>query len=218
MFSIHMKKQLAHFPLEISFEADREIVVLFGPSGSGKTTVLNCIAGLSHPDAGSITLNGVCFFDGKSRPVAPRRRNIGYLFQDYALFPHMTVEKNIRYGMKGGSSAHVDQLVEVLGIGHLLGKYPQQISGGEKQRVALARALATEPQMLLLDEPLSALDRKTRLQCQEELLRLHRDWNIPYVIVTHDLEEAKKLGDAIYFIERGQIVDTFIKRPVSANI
>ncbi len=209
MLSVNIKKKLSHFTLDVQFEASREIVVLFGPSGSGKTTILNTLAGIVHPDEGSITLNGLTFFQHHKRPIPIQKRRVGYLFQDYALFPHMSVEKNILYGaLKRGftiESPLVRQLVDVMGIGHLLKKYPSQISGGEKQRVALVRALATEPHLLLLDEPFSALDQKTKSQCHEMLLTLHHMWNIPVILVTHDLEEAKKLGDKILFIEQGKI-------------
>ena len=141
-----------------------------------------------------------------------RKRNIGYLFQDYALFPHMTVEKNILYGVKEKKYKEIPDflqpVLEVLGISHLLSKYPHQTSGGEKQRIALARALATQPDLLLLDEPLSALDQRTRQECQEELLRLHQLWQIPFIMVTHDREEAEKLGDRLIFLDKGKIVGT----------
>lgn len=209
MLDVKITKQLPHFRLDIAFQVEDEILVLFGPSGAGKTTILNSIAGLEKPDAGHITLNGHSFFQSNQKPLPTQNRNVGYLFQDYALFPHMTVENNIRYGVakKAGQETLnlIDQLVAVLGIRHLLANYPHQISGGEKQRVALARALATAPSVLLLDEPLSALDRETRLQCQQELLRLHQIWKIPFIIVTHDLDEAKKLGDRILYLENGRI-------------
>jgi molybdate transport system ATP-binding protein len=206
MFLIEMEKQLPHFKLEVSFSMKNEVVVLFGPSGSGKTTILNCIAGLAHPDKGRIQLDETVFFDGSKKPLAPQKRRIGYLFQDYALFPHMTVEKNVLYAARKKTAQSLSPLLDVLGIGHLLRKYPHQISGGEKQRVALARALAAEPKMLLLDEPLSALDQETRTKCQELLLQLQHIWNIPFIIVTHDRDEADKLGDRILFLERGQVV------------
>ncbi len=216
MLEVRIKKTLAHFQLDVEWKMEQEILVLFGPSGSGKTTVLNCIAGLEQPDAGYIALNGRPFFDAKRGSLPPQKRNIGYLFQDYALFPHMTVERNIAYGMKKNKhrdrSLLVEQLVDVLGIRHLLKKYPQQISGGEKQRVALARALATEPSVLLLDEPLSALDQETRAECQNELLRLHNIWRIPFIIVTHDSQEAEKLGDTILFLEKGVVRKTVDNR------
>lgn len=210
MLDVQLRKKMPHFEVDVQLTVEREILVLVGPSGSGKTTILNAIAGLDTPDEGSsITLNGQVYFKGKGQCLSPQQRHVGYLFQDYALFPHMTVEKNIAYGVKQkidqAARARIDQLVKVLGIGHLTKKYPHQISGGEKQRVALARALATEPSVLLLDEPLSALDRETRLQCQDELLRLHDMWEIPFIIVTHDMDEAEKLGDTILFLDKGTV-------------
>ncbi|WJY28336.1 ATP-binding cassette domain-containing protein [Sporosarcina trichiuri] len=211
MLEVAISKQLGHFKLEVEFEAGEEIIVLAGPSGAGKTSILQVIAGLTHPDSGSITLNGRRFCGGPGRPLPARDRNIGYLFQDYALFPHMTVERNILYGVGKDQLADarpvINQLQEVLGIGHLLKKYPHQISGGEKQRVALARALAAEPDLLLLDEPLSALDEETREECQDELLRLHELWNIPFIVVTHSRSEAEKLGDRILRLKKGSLVE-----------
>ncbi|PIC82724.1 ATP-binding cassette domain-containing protein [Sporosarcina sp. P1] len=218
MLHVDIHQQLAHFEMNIHFEMCNEIMVLVGPSGSGKTTILNYIAGLTHPDHGLIVSNERIFFKTGEKPLPARDRQIGYLFQDYALFPHMTVEKNIWFGVKKNERKNrnemILQLLQVLGIKHLLQKYPHQISGGEKQRVALARALATQPSVLLLDEPLSALDKETRKQCQTELLRLHDMWKIPFIIVTHDLDEAEHLGDRIMYLERGQIMDEKWKRYV----
>ena len=210
MLEVNIKKRLSHYDLEVEFSVGDEILVLFGPSGSGKTTILHTIAGLTQPDEGMIKLGDKSFYDGKTSCMSVQERNVGMLFQDYALFPHMTIGKNIRYGMKRKDedrSFVIDHLLDVLGIKQLLSKYPHQISGGEKQRVALARALATEPSILLLDEPLSALDRQTRIECQNELIRLHEMWKIPFIIVTHDMEEAEKLGDRILFLEHGKIID-----------
>ncbi|WP_027414666.1 ATP-binding cassette domain-containing protein [Aneurinibacillus terranovensis] len=211
MLSVHIQKKLPHFFLDVSFQVDNEIVVLFGPSGAGKTTILNSIAGLTNPDSGTIALNERFFFSRETKRLPVQKRHIGYVFQDYALFPHMTVEKNIMYGSrskdKQTTPGHLQQLIDVLGIGHLLSKYPRHISGGERQRVALARALATEPEVLLLDEPFSALDAATRVRCQEELMSLHTMWNIPVILVTHDLQEADKLGDRIIFLEEGKICE-----------
>ncbi|WP_313235733.1 ATP-binding cassette domain-containing protein [Sporosarcina ureae] len=211
MLHVEINKQLAHFDMNIHFEMCNEILVLVGPSGSGKTTILNYIAGLAQPDHGLILSNERTFFETGEKPMPARDRQIGYLFQDYALFPHMTVEKNIWFGVKKNerkeSNKMIWELLQVLGIEHLLQKYPHQISGGEKQRVGLARALATQPSVLLLDEPLSALDKETRKQCQDELLRLHAMWKIPFIIVTHDLDEAERLGDRIIYLEQGHITD-----------
>lgn len=207
MLSIDIQKQLSHFELDIQIDVDKEIVVLFGPSGSGKTTILNCIAGLTKPDKGEIRHDDTLFFkDGKSF-IPTQKRNIGYLFQDYALFPHMTVWKNIQYGMKQESFAR--QLMRELGIEHLKDHYPHSISGGEKQRVAIARALATEPIALLLDEPFSALDEATRDKSHEELRRVHQLWEIPVIMVTHNKEEAKKLAHRILYINRGKLVEEY---------
>lgn len=203
MLSIQIKKKLAHFTVDVDLQIDKEIAILFGPSGSGKTTILNCVAGLAQPDQGQIINNGIDFFGATSKPLPVQHRNVGYLFQDYALFPHMTVWKNISYGMKNPELT--EQMIDVLNISHLLNKFPREISGGEKQRVALTRALATEPSLLLLDEPFSALDYETRLQCQEELLRLHELWGIPILMVTHDLQEARKVGERIFYIKEGKI-------------
>lgn len=209
MLKVHAKKKLAHFLLDVQFTVKDEIIVLFGPSGSGKTTILNMIAGLIHPDHGYITVNDTIFWQEGKKPLPVQKRKVGYLFQDYALFPHMTVEKNILYGVKEKGRKHTETtltLMKELNIEHLLKKYPNQISGGEKQRVALTRALATEPNLLLLDEPFSALDHETRNLCHDQLLYLHDKWKIPIILVTHDLEEGKKLGNRIIFLEKGKIV------------
>ncbi len=209
MLTVDIQKQLSHFELNIHFSADNEIVVLFGPSGSGKTTILNNIAGLSHPDSGIIRLNNTDLFNGKY--IIPiQKRKIGYLFQDYALFPHMTVWKNIAYGMK--NEAFAQELMKELRIEHLAAKYPSEISGGEKQRTAITRAIATEPDALLLDEPFSALDDETRKKSHEELIRIHQLWRIPIILVTHNHEEAKKLGNRILYLEKGEIIEGYVKK------
>lgn len=204
VLTVDIQKKRSHFHLKVQFTAANEIVILFGPSGSGKTTILHCIAGLNQPDSGTIRLNETTFFDGK--PLVPiQKRNIGYLFQDYALFPHMTVWKNISYGMKNETFAK--DFMRELQIEHLANKYPSEISGGEKQRVALVRAIATEPDALLLDEPFSALDDHTRIKSHEELLRIHQLWRIPIILVTHNREEAEKLGDRILYLENGKLAN-----------
>lgn len=217
MLFVNIQKRLPDFILDVSFSVQKEIVVLFGPSGSGKTTILNSIAGLVHPETGVIQLNENVFYREGQKPLPVQKRNIGYLFQDYALFPHMTVEQNVRYGLKKGHELNLAPLLSTVGIDHLLQKYPHQLSGGQKQRVALVRALATEPDILLLDEPLSALDADTRKQCQNELLRLHAMWNIPFLLVTHDREEAEKLADVILLIDNGTIKERKHEKSHSAT-
>jgi len=210
MFKAHFKKKLPTFELEVDISLNHGILALVGPSGAGKTTILQCLAGLQTPSWGEINIHDKTVFSserGKDVPI--RNRHIGYLFQDYALFPHMTVEKNVAYGKpKKGSTPNkaltVTNVLEMLKIEHLRNRYPKQISGGEKQRVALARALMTEPELLLLDEPLSALDQDTRSTLQEELLKLQAQWQIPFIMVTHDVQEAERLGDQIIKLDHGK--------------
>ncbi len=204
MLDIHIKKQLPHYRLDVQFSvATNELIALFGPSGSGKTTILNCIAGINQPDFGRIQLNETVLFENRQSIIPIQKRKIGYLFQDYALFPHMTVWKNIAYGMKNKDFAR--SLMEELHIEHLKNKYPTEISGGEKQRVALTRAIATEPHALLLDEPFSSLDDETRWTSQEQLLRIHQLWQIPIILVTHSHIEAEKLSERILYVQEGKL-------------
>jgi molybdate transport system ATP-binding protein len=209
MLQVMLEKELPEYRLAIEFEVAGQVLILFGPSGCGKTTILRCIAGLVRPNAGKIVLGPTVLYDSVAQIwVPPARRGVGYVFQDYGLFPQMTVAKNVMYGVKtrgGGASRHSARLMERLRIGSLANRFPGELSGGERQRVALARTLMAEPQVLLLDEPLAALDEATRSELQDELLRLHREWQIPFVLVTHDLKEANKLGDRILYLERGRV-------------
>ena len=210
MFKANFRKKLPTFELDVDISLSHGILALVGPSGAGKTTILQCVAGLQTPSWGEINIHGKTVFSsvlGADIPI--RNRRIGYLFQDYALFPHMTVEKNVMYGKpKKGSypdkALTASNVLELLKIEHLRNRYPNQISGGEKQRVALARALMTEPELLLLDEPLSALDHDTRSALQQELLKLQAQWKIPFILVTHDVQEAEMLGDQIIKLDHGQ--------------
>ncbi len=210
MLKAHFRKKLPSFELEVDISLSNGILALVGPSGAGKTTLLQCFAGLQTPSWGEININEKIIFSSERGVDTPiRNRRIGYLFQDYALFPHMTVEKNVVYGRpKIGSTPKkvlaVSYVLEMLKIEHLKNRYPNQISGGEKQRVALARALMTEPELLLLDEPLSALDPDTRGTLQQELLKLQAQWQIPFILVTHDVQEAEMLGDQIIKLDHGK--------------
>jgi len=203
MLDVNIQKKLAHFTLDVKFSVKKEIIALFGPSGAGKTSILNCIAGIQQPHKGVIHFNNKPLFVHNKTNIPIHKRNIGYLFQGYALFPHMTVWENISYGLKTEKLAH--KLMKELRIDHLHNRYPHQISGGEKQRVAIVRALATEPNLLLLDEPFSALDDKNRKKSQQNVLHLYQQWNIPIILVTHNYEEAQKLATRIIFIEQGKI-------------
>jgi molybdate transport system ATP-binding protein len=209
MLKVAIKKKLKQFSLDVSFQMNNEIVVLFGPSGSGKTTILNSLAGLVRPDDGEIVRDQEVLFHYKKVFLPTKNRNVGYLFQDYALFPHMTIERNITYGIRSKTlPGFLQQWIQITGIQHLMKKYPNQISGGEKQRVALVRALAPQPKLLLLDEPFSALDSTNRINCQDELLFIHRKWRVPILLVTHDEGEAMKLADRILYIEKGKIINS----------
>ena len=210
MLRVNIEKQLPDFCLQLEFAVDQNVLVLFGPSGCGKTTTLRCVAGLAEPDKGEITFGDQLFYSSKTGTfIPPRDRHIGYMFQEYALFPHMSVKKNIWYGVKRPAAQAEEtyrKLLELLKIGHLAKRRTDQLSGGEKQRVALARALMAEPKILLLDEPLSALDNETRFELQAELKSMQQLWNIPFIVVTHDRDEAKALGDQFLFIDRGRQV------------
>lgn len=188
----------------------RSVTVLFGPSGCGKTTVLRCLAGLDRPAEGTIRFGAETWFsaaDGICR--TPQQRAIGFVFQDYALFPHLTVAGNVGYGLRGlprGERARrVDELLARFGLGDLASRRPDAISGGQLQRVALARALARRPRLLLLDEPLSALDTALREEMRAELQDLLAGLDIPCVLVTHDRAEARSLADWLVVMDGGQV-------------
>lgn len=186
---------------------DGEFMVLLGPSGCGKTTALRCIAGLERMDAGRIVIGGADVTDRQ-----PGRRGIAMVFQSYAVFPHMTVRDNITFGLRIRKTLAEEtrrrtlQAAELLQIGELLDRYPAQLSGGQRQRVAVARAIVMQPEVLLMDEPLSNLDALLRLQMRAELKRLHRETRATTVYVTHDQVEALSLGDRIAVMRHGKIV------------
>ena len=183
-----------------------EFVSLLGPSGCGKTTALRLVAGFDRPTSGRVVVDG----KDVSR-VPPNRRNMGMVFQAYSLFPNMTAEKNVEYGLRIRKQARaerrkrVDHLLELVGLGHAAKRYPHQLSGGMQQRVALARSLAIEPSVLLLDEPLSALDAKVRVQLREEICRIQLELGITTIYVTHDQEEALSISDRVAVMYGGKI-------------
>ena len=199
-------KKLNHFDLEMKFEMGTEILVLQGNSGSGKTTTLNVISGLMKPEEGFISLNNRKLVDTNEKLfVKVRDRKVGYVFQDFALFPNMNVEKNIRFSI--ADEKIYNDIIELLKIEHLLKSYPSEISGGEKQRVALARTLVTNPEILLLDEPFSALDSNLKNDLYDEFRTIIKKLNIPTILITHNEKEAEILGDRLLHIEEGKIRD-----------
>jgi molybdate transport system ATP-binding protein len=197
--------------LEAQFAVGNGFTILFGPSGAGKTTILDCVAGLQKPDSGRIGINGETFFDSKQQVNVPtRHRNIGYLFQTLALFPHMTVRQNIEYGLAqldaSKRQSRSSEIAESFGIAALLDRGPRKISGGERQRVALARALVTRPKALLLDEPMTALDRNTKSKILDDLRKWNEAHAVPVLYVTHEREEVYALGDRVLVLDAGKIV------------
>jgi molybdate transport system ATP-binding protein len=184
---------------------ERETLALVGPSGAGKTTVLRVVAGLLRPRSGRVVIgDGVLLDTARGIDVAPEHRRIGYVFQEYALFPHLDAYGNVRFG--AGSRARADELLERFGIAHLAKARVTDLSGGERQRVALARALARDPDVLLLDEPLSALDPHTRVEVRAELRELLASLGLPTLLVTHDFEDAATLASVVGVISEGRIL------------
>jgi len=186
-----------------------EFVTLLGPSGCGKSTLLRCIAGLTPVDSGQILLDGQDIV-----PLSPQKRGIGMVFQSYALFPNMTVEQNVAFGLRmqkvkaDERQARVREALELVELGSFAGRYPHQLSGGQCQRVALARSLVTRPRLLLLDEPLSALDARIRKHLREQIRGIQRELGLTTIFVTHDQEEALTLSDRIFLMNQGRIVQS----------
>jgi molybdate transport system ATP-binding protein len=231
MLRARVARRLGAFSLEASVETvDRAVLVLVGESGSGKTTLLRVLAGLLDPDQGTIALDGTTWFDSSTGEVVPpEARPVGYVAQDYALFPHLSVHENVAFGLR---ASHVpDRLLRTrvgtalrrLGVFELAGRRPHQLSGGQQQRVAIARAIVLEPRLLLLDEPLSALDLQTRTGIRGELRRLLDELPCSTVYVTHSPTEAMAFGEQIAVLEGGRITqvgsrDDFMRHPRSSYV
>jgi molybdate transport system ATP-binding protein len=201
----------SRFRLETEFETLPEVTVLMGPSGAGKSTLLRCIAGLCKPDQGRVAIGGRIVFDATARiDVPPERRKVAFVFQDLALFPHLTVRENVAYGLRRLDSRERakrrDTILVAFQIEHIQHRLPRDTSGGEQRRVALARSLVTEPSLLLLDEPLTSLDRQLKAAIIDDLLRWNAERRIPIVYVTHDREEVFALGDRVLALDQGRIV------------
>ncbi|HMG89561.1 MAG TPA: ATP-binding cassette domain-containing protein [Chryseolinea sp.] len=212
MIEINVNRKLFGANGELNLTLDTtirqgEFVTIYGPSGAGKTSVLRMLAGLLKPDAGLIKFDGNVWFDSsKGIHRRPQLRNIGLVFQDYSLFPNMTVRGNLEFALqKGQSSAIVDDLLELTELGNLADKNPAILSGGQKQRVALARALVRKPNLLLLDEPLSALDSVMQSKLQDYLLQVHEQFKLTTILVSHDINEVMKMSKRVLILENGRV-------------
>ena len=214
MIKINIKKTLNTADGKIVLHVNKEIkegdfLTLFGKSGSGKTTLLRILAGLENPDSGEIKVGDEVWFDSSKKiNLPPQKRGVGFVFQDYALFPNMSVKKNLLFALKNqNESARVDEILEIMELENLSLMMSDQLSGGQKQRVAVARALVSSPKLLLLDEPLSALDHAMRVKLQDELLAVHKKFDVTSILVSHDVSEVFKLSNRIFKISLGDITD-----------
>jgi molybdate transport system ATP-binding protein len=223
MIDIDIAQRLGAFELNVKFSAEAPIVGLFGRSGAGKTSVVNAIAGTSKPDRGHIRVNDASLFDSAANVnLAPEQRRVGYVFQDALLFPHLSVEANLLYGHRRRSPAErfvePARAIEVLGLAQLLQRKPKLLSGGEKQRVAIGRALLAQPRILLMDEPLAALDLARKAEILDYIERLRDEFRIPIVYVSHSVAEITRLADTVVVLADGKFlaagdVETVMARP-----
>lgn len=210
MLEVRVVHRFSGFALDTAFSAPAGVTALFGRSGSGKTTLVNALAGLLRPDAGRIALDDAVLFDSDAGLwVPPHRRRIGYVFQDARLFPHMTVRQNLAYGRRfaprGLAGPGFDRIVDLLGIGDLLERRPGALSGGEKQRVALGRAILSNPRVLLMDEPLAALDASRKAEILTYLERLRDETGLPILYVSHSVAEVARLATTIVLLDKGRV-------------
>lgn len=202
MISVAVKKQLGAFQLDAAFEAPAGVTAIFGRSGSGKTSVVDAVAGLLRPDAGRVAVGDEVLFDAAQRTnLPPQDRRVGYVFQDARLFPHMTVMRNLSYG----GSHDAERVIEVLDLQDLLDRMPAGLSGGERQRVALGRALMCDPQLLLMDEPLAALDAPRKAEIMPFIERLRDEVKVPILYVSHDVSEVARLATTLVVMDAGKV-------------
>ncbi len=211
---VDVRHEFPGFSLEVKFSAPQGVTALFGRSGSGKTTIVNAVSGLLRPDTGRVVVNGSALLDTDSRICLPtHQRRIGYVFQEGRLFPHLTVEQNLRFGrwftprgIRPRDGHEMTRIVTLLGIDHLLDRRPASLSGGEKQRVAIGRALLSTPNLLLMDEPLAALDEARKEEILPYLERLRDETKIPILYVSHSIAEVARLATTVVVLENGKMV------------
>lgn len=208
-FDIKYQEAGQQFELSVNTHIKKgSFTAIYGPSGSGKTTLLRCLAGLEKPQNGSIKVSDVNWFDSsKKLHFSPQKRAVGFVFQEYALFPNMTTLENLKFALNPGQdTAIIPELIEIMELEPFLKSKPNNLSGGQKQRIALARALVQKPRLLLLDEPLSALDYEIKSKLQDYILKLHTKYELTTLLVTHDLSEIFKMSDHIISLEAGKII------------
>jgi molybdate transport system ATP-binding protein len=206
VIELDLRLRQGSFTLEIRARFDARITALFGSSGAGKTTILDTIAGLRRPSSGAIGVGSRVLFDSRNRIDVPtQHRHIGYVAQDVALFPHMSVQRNVLYGRRDGQRLSLDTVTRMLEIAPLLERRVAQLSGGERQRVALARALMSAPELLLLDEPLAAVDVERRRRILPYLERVRDDLMVPIIYVTHDPAEVRQLAEHVVILDNGRV-------------
>lgn len=209
--NLHKKLRSTLGEMELQFEGTihkGEVVSLYGKSGAGKTSILRMIAGLMNPDKGKIKVFGKTWMDDSEKiNLKPRKRSIGYVFQDYALFPNMSVLQNLEFALsKEANKTIISELIEIMEIGELRYQKPGTLSGGQQQRVALARALVQKPQLLLLDEALSAVDHQMRLKLQDYILQVHKAYDLTTILISHDLPEILRMTQKVFAIDQGKII------------
>jgi len=222
MLKAKIKRSLSGFNLDVELLLGQELMAILGPSGSGKTMTLQCIAGLTRPDEGYIELGGKVLFDSANKiDLPPQKRRVGFVFQNYALFPHMTIGENTAYSIrhlpKAEQREKVSHLLDMMNISTLSERFPRQLSAGQQQRAAIARALAPDPEILLFDEPFSALDSQLRERLELELLELQRKYNGSMLLVTHDLSEGYKLGSRVAIYHGGRIAQCDTRQKVFSS-
>lgn len=207
MLEINISKQLGQLALQVDVKISSNITALFGVSGSGKSSIINLVSGLIQPDQGYIKLKGKTLFDTETKINIPvHQRKMGYVFQDGRLFPHYSVKGNLCYGMSNKSAVNFEQILHLLGLENLLNRYPISLSGGEKQRVAIGRALLSQPDILLMDEPLSALDLPRKQELLSYLEGLVQQIDIPILYVTHSLDELVQLAEDVILLDQGKVL------------